>query len=451
MAGLAGFTAAATPSPAKLPVFPGAEGFGTETPAGRGGKVIEVTSLADDGPGTLRAALSEPCPRVVVFRVAGVIELRSELQILQPFVTVAGQTAPGGGICLKDGGLMVGTHDVLVQHLHVRPGSQAHARPEDNDAISILGDRGGPGGAHRVVIDHVSASWSEDEVLSTWFGAHEVTLSWCILSEGLNRGRHPKGTHSAGLLIGDRSNHVSVHHCLLAHNSFRNPLISKGGTHDIANNVIYDWGDIPAEVFDLDSSSFLNFTGNFFRRGPSSNPGPYEITINPTRPQGTPKLFVEGNIGPHRQRPEENEWGVVSWGWGRAGVAPETFRSLTPFSVPPVTKYPAVDAYARVLAAAGAAPWARDAADARVTRDVEQGTGRIIDSPDEVGGYPAIAPGVALPDADHDGMPDAWEQEQGLNPADAADGAQDRDGDGYTNLEEYLHSPSGTRRGNPGN
>lgn len=235
-----------TPRPfeplAGLPVFPGAEGFGTGTPAGRGGRLIEVTSLADKGPGMLRSALDDPDPRIIVFRVAGTVELEDPLFVSNPFVTVAGQTSPGGGICLKNFGLVITTHDVLIQHIRVRPGNKGRQNADTNDAIQVLGPHGDVSGAHHVVIDHVSASWGEDETISTWYGAHDVTISWSIISEALNRSRHRKGTHSAGLLVGDRSYNVSMHHNLLAHNDFRNPLISGGGTHDFVNNVVYDWG-----------------------------------------------------------------------------------------------------------------------------------------------------------------------------------------------------------------
>jgi len=240
-----------TPRPVPLqtgiPVFPGAEGFGTRTPAGRGGSILKVTTLADGGPGSLRDALEQPEPRIVVFRIGGTIELKDPLFINHPFITVAGQTAPGGGICLKNAGLNITTHDVLVQHLRIRPGIEGDVTPEDNDAVAILGWHGQVDGASHVVLDHISASWGEDETISVWYGAHDITISNCIISEALNKARHQKRTHSAGLLIGDGSYHVSVHHCLLAHNDFRNPLISSGGTHDIVNNVIYDWGVLPAE------------------------------------------------------------------------------------------------------------------------------------------------------------------------------------------------------------
>jgi len=183
-----------------LPVFPGAEGFGTRTIAGRGGKVIEVTSLADDGPGTLRAALNDPFARIIVFRIGGTIELKSELQINQSFVTIAGQTAPGGGICIKNAGLTIIAHDVLLQHIRVRPGNKGPVDADINDAVSILGQHGDSEGAYNVVLDHISASWSEDETVSTWYGAHDITISRSIVSEALNRSRHRKKTHSAGLL-----------------------------------------------------------------------------------------------------------------------------------------------------------------------------------------------------------------------------------------------------------
>ena len=428
---------------AGLPIFPGAEGFGTDTPAGRGGKVIEVTTLADDGPGSLRAALNDPDPRIIVFRTGGTIELKNELFIAHPFVTVAGQTAPGGGICIKNAGLAILTHDVLVQHIRIRPGNEGDTTPEDNDAVQILGNRGDDAGAHHVVLDHISASWSEDETISTWYGAHDVTISWSIISEALNRSRHHKRTHSAGLLIGDGSYNVSVHHCLLAHNDFRNPLIIAGGTHDFVNNVIYDWGVLSAEVVDSDSNSFLNFVGNFFLPGPSVRSCPYELLIE--RDAGTPKIYVKDNIGPRRPDSTVDDWAIVKYGWDQAQHAPENYRASSPFAVPPVATSSADDAFKEVLASCGATMPARDAVDERVTADVRNKTGRIIDSPVQVGGYPLLAAGAAPRDSDHDGMPDDWEEQQGLDPNDPSDSRNDLDGGGYTNIEQYLHSLDSAR------
>lgn len=431
-----------TPRPftplAGLPVFPGAEGFGTDTPAGRGGRVIEVTTLADDGPGSLRAALNVPEPRMIVFRVGGTIELKAQLFIAHPFVTVAGQTAPGGGICIKNAGLIVLTHDVLVQHIRIRPGNEGNVRPDTNDAVEILGKHGGSEGAHHVVLDHISASWSEDETVSTWYGAHDVTICYSIISEALNRSRHRKSTHSAGLLIGDSSYNVSVHHCLLAHNDFRNPLIIEGGTHDFVNNVMYNWGVLCAEVVDYDSNSFLNFVGNFFLPGPSTKTGPYEILIG-SEP-GTPKIYVSDNRGPRRSDPSVSDWNVVKYGWGAEHIAPESYRSSHRFDVPSVTTFEAMDAFDRILASSGATLPVRDPVDYRVVSNVKNKTGRIIDSPAEVGGYPQLTRGTPPMDSDHDGMPDEWERQEELDSNDPTDASGDRDGDGYTNIEQYLHS-----------
>jgi pectate lyase len=433
-----------TPRPftplAGLPVFPGAEGFGTDTPAGRSGKVIEVTTLVDDGPGSLRAALNDPAPRTIVFRAGGTIELKDQLFIAHPFVTVAGQTAPGGGICIKNAGLAILTHDVLVQHIRIRPGNEGDTTPEDNDAVQILGKHGRAASAHHVVLDHISASWSEDETVSTWYGAHDVTVSWSIISEALNRSRHRKSTHSAGLLIGDGSYNVSVHHCLLAHNDFRNPLIIAGGTHDFVNNVIYDWGVLSAEVVDWDSNSFLNFVGNSFQPGSSSQSCPYELLIE--QEPGTPKIYVKDNIGPRRPDTSVDDWAIVKYGWDQEQHAPENYRASSPFAVPPVVASSAEDALGRVLASCGATAPVRDAVDERVTADVRNKTGRIIDSPADVGGYPQLPAGTPPSDSDHDGMPDDWEKQKGLDPNDASDSRKDLDGDGYTNIEQYLHSLS---------
>ncbi|WP_395742045.1 pectate lyase [Prosthecobacter sp.] len=420
-----------------LPVFPGAEGFGTRTPAGRGGRVIEVTSLADHGPGTLREALNDPAPRTLVFRVGGTIGLESPLIVVHPFLTLAGQTAPGDGICLKNAGLTIATHDVLIQHLRLRPGNEGRIEPDDNDALTILGTHGKvTDGAHHVVIDHVSASWSEDEAVNTWFGAHDITFSWCIVSEALDHSRHHKGYHSAGLLIGDGCDHVTVHHTLMAHNGFRNPLISAGGTHDILNNVIYDPGSLAGEVFDNDSNSFVNFVGNFFKPGRSTEPGLYEIIVNSS---GVPKVYVEGNRGPHRAANSGDEWSLVSYKFDQK-IAPTQYRAAQRFATWPVTVTDAEAACTSVLAQAGATRPRRDAVDARITADVKNGTGSMINSPAQVGGHPQLASGTAPADTDHDGMPDAWEQAHGLDAQDPADGTADADGDGYTNLEEYLHS-----------
>jgi pectate lyase len=426
----------AAPVEEGLPVFPGAEGFGTRTRAGRGGKVFTVVSLADSGPGTLRAALQDDSPKTIVFRVGGVIELKSLLFVAHPFVTIAGQTAPGDGIVLKDFGVVITTNDVLIQSIRVRPGNKGAVKPDQNDAIAVLGPTGKSKGSYNVVLDHISASWGEDETISTWFAPHDVTISWSIVSEALNRSRHPKKTHSAGLLVGDHSDRVSVHHDLLAHNDFRNPLLISGGTHDVVNNVVYDWGSLVTEIVD-DAPTAVNIVGNWYRPGPSSRT-PYEILVNPSGKKQAPRLYVSGNTKWGEASAPTDDWARVHYGWSNA--ATERFRASNRFPTAAITMSAASEAMKRVLDYAGAIAPRRDAVDQRIVADVKNGTGSIIDSPEQVGGYPAYTGGTAPVDSDGDGIPDEWERRAGLNPADPADATADPDHHGYTKLEEYLFS-----------
>src|SRR6185436_16595954 len=184
----------------------------------------------------------------------------------------------------------------------------------------------------------------------------------CLISEALNKARHEKNTHGAGLLVGDGSNHVSIHHCLLAHNDFRNPLFSLGGTHDFVNNVVYDWGTLPAEIYDLNANTFLNLVGNEFLPGPSSAADRFEILVNPTKEAGShrPKIFVKGNRGPHRKDLSGNEWSPVGFGWSDGEPAPESMRAKEPFETPTITAAEVDEAYPAVLAEVGASLPQRD-------------------------------------------------------------------------------------------
>ena len=221
------------------------------------------------------------------------------------------------------------------------------------------------------------------------------------------------------------------------HNSFRNPLIIDGGTHDVVNNVIYNWGDIAGEIVDTDSNSFLNFVGNQFVPGRSSvRPGD-AIIINGT--DGAPQLYVQGNLSLERPTEDVDAWAVVTQGWG-GDPAPRTSRSAVRFPSPPVTTWEPKEAMQRVLSQAGASKPRRDAVDQRLVADVMNRTGSVIDSPRQVGGYPKLATGTPPVDGDHDGMPDTWEQQRGLDPDDASDGNLSPEADGYTNIELYLHS-----------
>ncbi|MDP3772013.1 MAG: hypothetical protein Q8Q94_01390 [bacterium] len=407
------------------------------TPAGRGGKVIEVTSLEDSGPGTLREAFADSSPHIIVFRVGGTIELERPIFIETPFVTVAGQTAPGDGITIKGHGIVINTHDVLLQYLRVRPGLAA------NGGIYIAGSEPNFDGTYNVVVDHVSASWVgvDAETMSIFNGAHDVTISQSIISESLEPYGH-------GMLVGYGAYNTSIYHNLFAHNRQRNPHITDGGTHDIVNNVIYNWYFGAAGIQERDSSgpsnSFVNGIGNYFLDGHSTDKHPELFEFLLSGPEGSvPKLFVSGNIGRHRPDDSQNEWALV--GTYRipgvpSGAASEIYRSPTRFSAAPISASSAPEAFEHVLAQAGATAPKRDAVDERIIKEVRNKTGTLITSPEEVGGYPVLAPGTAPADSDHDGIPDEWEIDHYLNENDAADGNKDQDGNGYTNIEEYLHS-----------
>jgi len=235
------------PSPAhcaKVPAFPGAEGFGAYARGGRGGRAIEVTNLSDSGPGSLRDAVDSKGPRIVVFRISGTIDLKSRISIRDPYITIAGQTAPGYGICLKDHPMSIAADDVVVRFLRIRPADNAGS---GGDALSVSGGRD-------IIVDHCSTSWSVDETLSASTSGQlgNVTVQWCIISESLNESAHHKGAHGYGSLIrGGWGNGYTFHHNLYAHHRGRSPRPGnyndrskdpKGFTFDFRNNVVYNWG-----------------------------------------------------------------------------------------------------------------------------------------------------------------------------------------------------------------
>jgi hypothetical protein len=217
--------------------------------------------------------------------------------------------------------------------------------------------------------------------------------------------------------------------------------MSAGGTHDIVNNVIYNWGNLPTEIVDPAANTFLNFVGNYYRRGPSSYAERFEIVINPDRKYGVtkPRIYVEGNISPHRTSADQDQWALVGLGWSDREPAPKSMQATVRFATQRVTNTDAATALEQVLAGAGATRPSRDVVDQRIVNEVRSSSGKIIDSPNDVGGYPTLKSGEPPSDSDHDGMPDSWELERELDPEDPLDAVDDRDGDGYTNLEEYLH------------
>jgi len=417
---------------AALPAFPGAEGFGTETPGGRGGQVYVVTTLADSGPGSFRAALEASGPRIVVFAVSGTINCARTLELGNPYITIAGQTAPGDGVTVK-GELAVKTHDVVIRDMRFRPvPASAIVPPEkrkDIHAINIVDD------SYNVVIDHCSLTWGVDEVFSVYGDPHDVTIQWSIVAEALyNASLHSddKG-HSMGVLIGAQRG-ISIHHNLMAFNNQRNPRLKTKGTVDVVNNVVYGWGDSPGVATDDKGLQAINYVGNFVKMSPQSKDA---SELDLSHVDGEPSYgfaaYVAGNIGPHRTSDTQDQRIVINKdAWNHLVTARN--------AAPAVTTTSAVTAYDQVLNSAGAVYPARDAVDQRIVTDVRNGGGFIITHPSNRGGLPVLAPGTPAPDTDRDGMPDAWEERRGLNPKDASDARGDRDGDGYTNIEEYINS-----------
>ncbi|MGW8314801.1 MAG: pectate lyase [Bacteroidales bacterium] len=432
--------AARDPGPSQLPAFPGAEGFGAYALGGRGGDVYTVTNLKDAGPGSLRFGLeSATGPRTIVFALSGTIKLRSPLVISKDSVTVAGQTAPGDGICLRDAPLIIYADHVVVRYIRSRLGSESGV---EADAISIA--RG-----HHVMVDHCSASWSVDECLSCSTGRKgeidSITVQWCIISEALNNSIHSKGAHGYGALIrGCYGASYTYHHNLFAHNYTRNPrpgnydynhhtLDPLGLRFDFRNNVIYNWaGHYPGYDADTGSVCRFNYVGNYLRSGTDSElPGwAYNAGSRYFRAYFEGNSF-NGNI-------PGDPWDLVKLGDDWSEMEKAAYRKQIPFPTGPVTTQTAEEAYEKVLTVCGAS-MNRDQVDERVVDEVRTGKGRIIDSQDEVGGWPVYNTAEARVDSDGDGMPDAWESDHGFDPANPGDRNGDEDGDGYTNLEEYLN------------
>jgi hypothetical protein len=392
------------PPPGPLSVVPGLRGFGVETPAGRGGQVIKVTNLSDGGSGSLRAALAASGARVIVFEVAGTIRLGSDLRIDAPYVTMAGQTAPSPGITLRSAGIRVNTHDVLIQHIRVRVGDEGGGpTPENRDAIQILGS-----GARRVVLDHVSVSWAVDENSSSWYPIEDVTVAHSIISEALSRSTHPEGEHSKGLLIGDFSQRFAVIGNLFAHNMDRNPY-AKGATRSvIVNNLLYNPGATAMRFSDADGNgpSYGSVVGNVLIKGADTQKDRI-ISVSNNLAAGS-RLYAADNAG------SASVWSMSS------SLSFDPRVSSPPIWVTGLVARASGTVESWVLANAGARPADRDAVDARVVNQVRTRTGRIINSQSQVGGWPSLGTvtrSLTIP----------------ANPN------GDADGDGYTNLEEWLH------------
>jgi hypothetical protein len=386
--------------------FPGAVGFGAATPAGRGGQVLRVTNLNDGGAGSLRAALTASGARTVICEVSGTIALASNIVVTNPYLTVAGQTCPAPGLLVRNYGISIRTHDVLIQHLRVRVG--AGTGSGSPDAIEVFNQS--PNVAYNVVIDHVSASWGRDENVSTWIYAHDVTFSHILSGENFGSGE---------ILLGDSTKNVMLYGSITAHSRDRAPYVKGATTTLVVNNLFYNYLNYPATYMsdpENEGPEQMGVQGNRYLPGPNSSATAWPIRITATNKAGS-TLFVANNARGRNTLPPADPWSLVNNSFGSSAVAttppiwPSGFSALDVMQV-----------YDAVLAKAGACPNWRDAVDQRLIADIQNGTGTTsTTSQSQVGGFPTLAVNT-----------------RPLTPPANPNG--DDDGDGYTNLEEWLHS-----------
>lgn len=430
----------------ELKAFPGAEGFGKYATGGRGGRVIEVTNLNDSGSGSLRAAIEESGSRVVIFKVSGYIILESELKISKGDITIAGQTAPGDGITLRGSensdmaGIAINTNNVIVRGLRIRLGpGRDHGK--NGDALQMTW------GGRNIIFDHCSFSWGTDEIINPW-GASQITFQNCIFSEALMYSSHEYSTdsssdryyrpHSMGMIVGSGSTDISICNSIFAHNNQRNPLIGgnsdSGKKFELVNNVYYNWGEF-GTVLSSDVGLEINLINNVHIEGPDTNSSRYPIQIS-----SSARIYAKGNINKFRASNSEPEWNAI----GNA-AAPYNQQANQSSQVSSPFNYPLSDAQTMSpgalvsLLTENAGSFTHDAVDKRVMNDIISGSGQLINDPSEVGGYPKLVSGTAYSDRDKDGIADEWEISTGLDPDFAEDANADRNSDGYSNLEEFLH------------
>ena len=479
------------PSPidrSKVPAFPGADGAGKYTTGGAGGAVYTVTSLADDGSkGTLRWAINQKGPRTIVFAVSGIIELQKSLKVNNGDLTIAGQTAPGDGICLKNYTFSIQADNVIVRFIRSRMG--VDIKQKGDDAMN------GTKAHQNIIIDHCSMSWSTDEC-ATFYDNRNFTLQWCIISESLANSIHEKGAHGYGGIWGGQG--ASFHHNLLAHHTNRTPRLC-GSRYtgkpeeekvDLFNNVIYNYGSDGAYAGEGGSYNFIN---NYYKPGPAT-PKDTNVGHRILKPEaGRSKLdhkvygrvYADGNIMEGYPEITKDNWngGIQVEEQPNADGYTELMRSYEPFAMPHVHIMSAKDAYGYVLDNVGANIPSRDIVDTRIVEEVRTGIpyyekklpkdaygdkwGLSPKSQDEdglfkyrrlpkdsyklgiitdvrqMGGYPEYK-GTPYVDTDGDGMPDEWEKANGLNPNDPSDANKDCTGDGYTNIEKYINGISTT-------
>jgi hypothetical protein len=459
---------------ADIAAFPGAEGGGKFSFGGRGGKVYVVTNLNDEGEGSFRWACEQGGARVVVFNVAGIIQLKSPVIIRAPYITIAGQSAPGDGVCIAGESVWINTHDVIIRYMRFRRGITNVGRRDDAIGGNPVGN---------IMIDHVSASWGGDENMSMYrhmyndstgkteekLGTVNITIQNSIFAEALDTWNHSFGSTLGG-------ENCTFMRNLWANNTGRNPSIGWNGIFNFANNVIFNW--VHRSIDGGDYRASYNIINNYFKPGPST-PRNNNVGHRFLKPEsGRSKLkylvfgraYVHGNIMEGYDKITANNWdgGVQVEEQPNTGKYTDYIKVDKALPMPAITILPAKDAYQYVLENAGATLPKRDPVDQRITEQVRTGKIKylenvklpetqfqhrrlpidsykqgIITDVSQVGGYP-VYKGTPYKDADNDGMPDEWEIKKGLNPKDAKDASLDKDKNGYSNIEDYLNSIPGS-------
>ena len=478
---------------AHIPAFPGAEGGGMFTFGGRGGKVLTVTNLNDDGPGSFRWACEQGGARIVVFNVSGIIRLKSPIYVRAPYITIAGQTAPGDGICIAGESFQVDTHDVIVRHMRFRRGETLVWHREDSFGGNPVGN---------IMIDHCSCEWGLDENISFYrhmFDMHNgkpnekkptvnVTIQNTISAKALDT-----WNHSFGSTIGGEN--TTFMRNLWADNTGRNPSVGWAGVFNFVNNVVYNWVHRTADGGEY--KSMFNFINNYYKPGPltpKDSPVGHRITKSESRSEGLfpfkqfGRIYAVGNVMEGYPEITADNWKGGIQTADKDGEMDETelalMRSDEPFAMAPVSIMGAEQAFNWVLSNAGATVPCRDIVDERICEEVRTGVAYyvpdyekkfkvnpygdmwglhkksqneegyfkyrrlnndsykqgIITDPRQMGGYPQYRDWQPYKDTDNDGMPDEWEVKNGLNPNDPADANGDLNGDGYTNIEKYINA-----------
>lgn len=433
--------------------FPSAEGFGKNTTGGRGGKVIFVTTLNDYGSGSLREAVNTQGARYILFKVSGTIRLLSELKINNGDVTIAGQTAPGDGICLKNYPVTINADNVIIRYLRFRMGDEAK---QEGDAIGSRFHK-------NIIIDHCSMSWSTDETVSI-YNNENTTLQWCFITESLRNSVHDKGSHGYGGIWGGKN--ASFHHNLLAHHDSRNPRLGEyaGSAFaltdlvDLRNNVIYNWQGNSAYGGEAMNVNIVNC---YYKPGPATTKTTRIMSIDKNKVEGTEvyniwgKFYINGNYVEGSTQATNDNWtyGVYNQFHGSYGTVSEEdkngMRVLEPHNINSnVTTHTAPIAYERVLDYGGAS-YKRDAIDTRIVNDVRTksytyegsngSTKGIIDTQSDVGGWPELASETPPTDTSGDGMPDDWKVAMKLKATDNNPNGHDLS-TGYENIEVYINS-----------